>query len=84
MREMIEVTMPKAKVKPSVATYASLISRLRMEGDCVAARNVVEVDMPEAGLEPDDKTREILGFSSTGDIMRLFSQKHLCSGKQGE
>ena len=33
MREVIDVVMPKANVKPNVVTYTMLISTLRMEGD---------------------------------------------------
>ena len=42
MREVIDVAMPKAGVKPDVVTYNTLIGMLRMEGDDDAAKNVVE------------------------------------------
>ena len=52
MRELIDVTMAKAKLKPDVVTYTTLVGRLRMEGDDAAAESVVE-EMKKAGVEPD-------------------------------
>jgi pentatricopeptide repeat protein len=42
--------MAKAKLKPDVVTYNTLVGRLRMEGDDAAAESVVE-EMKKAGVE---------------------------------
>ena len=65
MRELIDVTMAKAKLKPNVVTYNTLVSRLRMEGDDAAAESVVE-EMKKAGVEPNERTLEILNLPSRG------------------
>ena len=61
---MINVTMAKAGVAPDVFTYTTLISRLMIEGDKEGARCVVEKDMPAAGVQPNDKTRDTLNLPS--------------------
>ena len=42
MRELIDATMAKAKLKPNVVTYNTLVGTLRMEGDDAVAESVVE------------------------------------------
>jgi pentatricopeptide repeat protein len=54
MREVIDVTMAKAKLKPDVVMYNTLVGTLRMEGDDVATESVVE-EMKKAGVEPEKK-----------------------------
>ena len=66
MRELIDVTMAKAKSKPDLGTYNMLVSRLRMEGDDAAAESVVE-EMKKAGVEPNERTLEILNLPSRGE-----------------
>jgi pentatricopeptide repeat protein len=68
MREVIDVMMAKAKLKPDVVTYTMLVSRLRMEGDDAAAESVVE-EMKKAGVEPNERTLEILNLPSQGEIL---------------
>jgi len=65
MRELIDVTMAKAKLKPDVVTYTTLVGRLRMEGDDAAAESVVE-EMKKAGVEPDERTQKMLNLPSRG------------------
>ena len=65
MREVIDVTMAKAKLKPDVVMYTTLVGRLRMEGDDAAAESVVE-EMKKAGVEPDERTLETLNRPSLG------------------
>ena len=66
MRELIDVTMAKAKLKPDVVTYTTLVGRLRMEGDDAAAESVVE-EMKKAGVELNERTLEILNLPSRGE-----------------
>ena len=66
MREVIDVTMAKAKLKPDVVTYNTLVGRLRMEDDDAAAESVVEV-MKKAGVEPNGRTLEMLNLPSRGE-----------------
>ena len=66
MRELIDVTMAKAKLKPNVVTYTTLVGTLRMEGDDAAAESVVE-EMKKAGVEPDLFTRKMLNLPSRGE-----------------
>ena len=66
MRELIDVTMAKAKLKPDVVTYNTLVGRLRMEDDDAAAESVVE-EMKKAGVEPNGRTLEMLNLPSRGE-----------------
>ena len=87
MREVIDVMMAKAKLKPDVVTYTTLVGRLRMEGDDAAAESVVE-EMKKAGVEPNERTLETLNFPSRGED--LSSMRHslirdlLQQGREGE
>ena len=56
MRRVIETEMPAAGLKPDVATFNTLVTKLMSEGDMAGALRVVEDDMPAAGVEPDDQT----------------------------
>jgi len=87
MRELVDVTMAKAKLKPDVVTYTTLVGRLRMEGDDAAAESVVE-EMKKAGVEPNERTLEILNFPSRGeDLSKMRTSKVrelLQQGREGE
>ena len=87
MRELIDVTMAKAKLKPNVVTYNTLVGTLRMEGDDAAAESVVE-EMKKAGVEPNERTQKMLNLPSRGED--LSSMRHslirdlLQQGREGE
>jgi len=87
MREVIDVVMAKAKLKPDVVTYTTLVGTLRMEGDDAAAESVVE-EMKKAGVEPNERTLEILNFPSRGeDLCRMRNsliRDLLQQGREGE
>ena len=88
MRELINVTMPKANVKPDVEPYTMLVGRLRKEGDDVAAKRVVEEEMQHAGVEPDAILKKILSLPA-GDAkfskLRTSTIQHLLKlGSGGE
>eukprot|EP00944_MAST-04C_sp_MAST-4C-sp1_P015975 g15975.t1 len=68
VREVIDVAMPKAGVKPNVFTYNTLIDMLRMEGDDDAAKKVVE-EMKKAKVQPDEYTKEILNSPARGEAL---------------
>ena len=63
MRELIDVTMAKAKLKPDVVTYTTLVVALRMEGEDAAAESVVE-EMKKVGVDPNGRTQEMLNYPS--------------------
>ena len=87
MREVIDVMMAKAKLKPDVVTYNTLVGRLRMEGDDAAAESVVE-EMKKACVEPNERTQEILNLPSRGeDLSNMRTSKiraMLQQGRDGE
>jgi hypothetical protein len=71
--------MPAARVEPNVFTFDKLVRRLMFEGDAAGARRVVEEEMPAAGVQPDDRTLEILnrpehelGKMRTSELRRLL------------
>ena len=68
MRELIDVTMAKAKLKPDVVTYNTLVGRLRMEDDDAAAESVVE-EMKKAGMEPNERTQKTIGRYKYPNVM---------------
>ena len=75
-RALIEVTMRDHNITPNVITYHTLLRTLRMEGDDVAARDVMDVDMVQAGLEPDEVVHETMEYSSAGTTLsRLRTSK---------
>ena len=83
MRELIDVTMVKAKLKPDVVTYTTLVGRLRMDGDDAAAESVVE-EMKKAGVEPNGYTQEMLNYPSRGEnLSRMRNSKLSQFLKQG-
>ena len=83
MRELIDATMAKAKLKPNVVTYNTLVGWLRMEGDDAAAESVVE-EMKKAGVEPDGRTQKMLNLPSRGeDLSRMRTSKLSQFLKQG-
>ena len=83
MREVIDVTMAKAKLKPNVVAYTTLVGTLRMEGDDAAAESVVE-EMKKAGVEPNVYTQEILNLPSRGEkLSRMRTSKLSQFLKQG-
>ena len=68
IREVIDVAMPEAGVKPGVMTYNTLIVMLRVEGDDEAAKKVFE-EMKKAKLRPNERTKEILNYPARGEIL---------------
>jgi pentatricopeptide repeat protein len=83
MREVIDVMMAKAKLKPDVVTYNTLVGTLRMEGDDAATESVVE-EMKKAGVEPDERTLETLNLPSRGeDLSKMRNSKLSQFLKQG-
>ena len=72
MRELINVTMAKAKLEPDVATYNTLIGMLIMEGEDAAAKSVVE-EMKNAGVKP----QEILNLPSRGEALSKMRTRKL-------
>ena len=83
MRELIDVTMAKAKLKPDVVAYTTLVGTLRMEGDDAAAESVVE-EMKKAGVEPNVYTQEMLNYPSRGEnLSRMRTSKLSQFLKQG-
>ena len=65
MRQRIARGAMEAKTQPDTVTFNTLISRLLVEGDEVGARRVLEKEMPEAGVVPNDRTRELLDKSKS-------------------
>ena len=83
IREVIDVAMLKAGVKPNVVTYSTLIGMLRVEGDDDAAKKVVE-EMKKAKVRPNEITKEILNYPARGkDLDKLRTAKLAWILKQG-
>ena len=62
--------MTEAGVKPDVATYTMLVNQLKHDGLSGAAQAVLNIEMPAAGIVPDDRMRALFdegGVSSTND-----------------
>ena len=49
-------SMKQNSVLPEVSTFNQLINTLLRDGDHVAAQHVYDVEMPAAGIEPNDRT----------------------------
>ena len=74
MREVIDVAMLKAGVKPNAVTYNTLIGMLRVEGDDDAAKKVVE-EMKKAKVRRLNEQRKYL--SSYYDmLMNQYADWH--------
>ena len=78
IREVIDVAMLKAGVKPDVVTYNTLIGMLRVEGDDDAAKNVVE-EMKKAKVRPNERTKEILNYPARGKVLGKMRTAKLAS-----
>ena len=70
LRKMIDITMRDAGVKPTLASYTTLIHQLMMEGRETEATLVVEQDMLPKGISPDEKVQRLL--DSTSVDLRLM------------
>ena len=86
--EETRATMASMKlhsVAPEVGNFHQLISNLLHGGDHEAAQHVIDVDMPAAGIEANDKTAEIIKRSgqlaSMGRVTEL--KRLLQEGKDG-
>ena len=69
--------MAEAGVKPSVMTYTNLAKQLMIEGKYQEARAVVEMQMPAAGIMPDDRTHAV--FEKPEEVWSRMRTKHLQS-----
>ena len=60
---------------PDVSTFNQVINTLLHNGDIDAAQHVYDVDMPAAGIEPNDRTKETMAradeLASKGRTMKL-------------
>jgi hypothetical protein len=70
---------------PDVTTFNQLISNLLHDGNLVAAQHVIDVEMPAAGIVPDDKTKQAMArapkLASQGRVQVL--KRLLREGKDG-
>ena len=56
-RDLMEY-MVEHNVRPDVVTYTMLVNQLMIEGKVEEARKVVEVEMPDVGVIPNERTTE--------------------------
>ena len=70
MAEMVE-----AGVEPNVAIYDTVVSQLMLEGNFEEARAVVEMQMPAAGVVPDDRMHAL--FERSEREWNTMRTKHL-------
>ena len=59
VRALME-SMKQNGVMPGVSIFTLLIQNLLYDGDIVAAKHVYDIDMPEAGIEPDDRAKKTM------------------------
>ena len=67
-------SMNQHGVLPEVGNYTILINKLLHDGDIDAAQHVYDVDMPEAGIEPNDKTMDTMARAEELSIMGQGAQ----------
>ena len=84
-RELME-KMSHLNVRPDVVTYNMLVKQLMMEGDIEEAKNVVEVEMPDVGVMPNERTTEVLdrdneiwSWMRTGRLNNLLKRNEVAS-----
>ena len=61
--EQMRRLMKTASLRPDEATYNTLVRALMIEGNRAAAQAVIETEMVEAGVTPDQGTRDVLTLS---------------------
>ena len=52
--------MKQNGVLPDVATFNTLIYKLLHDGEIDAAQHIYDVEMPDAGIAHDDKTKKTM------------------------
>ena len=79
MRELIDVHLKKTHIQADLVLYmyAQLIRALRIEGDEAGAKQVMEVDMVRAGIEPDDALRDFMCQSASSNRLNRLRQTQL-------
>ena len=75
IRDLIDVQMRRAGVRPTIFTFTTLVHRLVVEGDIAAARSVAEVVMPAAGVDPSKRIWKTIELSS--EFMRTTKFEQL-------
>jgi pentatricopeptide repeat protein len=74
IRALME-SMKKNGVLPDVTTFNQLIQSLLHDGDIDTAQHVYDVDMPTAGIEPNDRTKKTIAraneLASQGRTIKL-------------
>ena len=71
IRQLMEEDMLHVGVKPDVVSYTHLVNRLMVEGDALSAWNVIDEEMPSAGIIPDARTYTALKHS-VEDLEKLY------------
>ena len=61
--------MKQNGIMPNVVHFTQFISNLLHDGDLVAAQHVFDVEMPAAGIEPDDITEQTMARAEQLAIM---------------
>ena len=81
MREVIDIAMPEAGIKPNVVTYSTLMDMLRKEGNDEAAKKVVEGEGDEEGegARAEEKGEEILNYPARGEDLSKRRTAELAS-----
>ena len=74
MRALME-SMKQNGVLPDVSNFNQLINKLLYDGDIVAAQHVYDVEMPAAGVVPNDRTKKTMAradkLTAQGRTMKL-------------